>query len=106
MKLTKRIFHREFKLQVCHEIETGLKTQAQICREYSLGANMIGRWLQEYRQDPINCFSGNRKYPIDTQETKIKELEAALGRATYENQVLKEANALLKKVSQGRRFTK
>jgi hypothetical protein len=64
------------------------------------------RWLQEYHNDPIGCFSGNQKYEVDNQVTKIKELEAALGRATYENQILKEANALLKKVSQQRRFTK
>lgn len=106
MKLAKRIFNREFKLQVCHEIESGFKTQAQVSREHSLGANIISRWLKEYRQDPINCFSGNRKYQVDTQATKIKELEAALGRATYENQILREVNELLKKVSGERRFTK
>ena len=51
-------------------------------------------------------FFGREKYPIDTHSAKIKELEAALGRATYELQVAKEANALLKKVSLERRFTK
>lgn len=106
MKLAKRRFSREFKLHVCHEIESGLKTQAQVSREHSIGANLISRWLKEYRKDPAQCFSGNQKYPVDTQSAKIKELEAALGRATYENQVLREANELLKKVSQERRFTK
>lgn len=106
MKLAKRIFNREFKLQVCHEIESGLKTQAQASREYMIGSNLISQWMRQYRQDPINCFSGNQKYPIDTQAKKIKELEAALGRVTYENQILKEANELLKKIQLERRFTK
>jgi len=85
MKLAKRIFSRESKLQVCHEIESGLKTQAQISREHGIGANLISRWLQEYRRNPVNCFFGNQKHPVDTQVAKIKELEAAFGRATYEN---------------------
>ncbi len=106
MKLARRIFDREFKLQVCREIESGLRTQAQMSREHGLGANLISRWLQEYRQRPIDCFSGNHKHGQDSQAAKIKELEAALGRSTYENQVLKEANTLLKKIQLERRFTK
>jgi len=106
MKLARRIFDREFKLQICHEIESGLRTQAQISREHGLGANLISRWLKEYRHKPANCFSGNQKYGQDSQAAKIKELEAALGRVTYENQVLKEANSLLKKIQLERRFTR
>lgn len=107
MKLKKRRnFNREFKFQVCHEIETGLKTQAQASREHMIGSSLISQWMKQYRQDPINCFPGNRKHPVNTQTAKIKELEAALGRATYENQVLREANALLKKIQTERKFTK
>jgi transposase len=106
MKLAKRNFNREFKLQVCHEVESGFKTQAQVGREHHIGPNLISRWLKEYRQDPANCFSGNQKYPADTQATKIKELEAALGRATYENQILREANEILKKMQVERRLIK
>lgn len=106
MQLAKRIFRREFKIQVCEEIESGLKTQVQVCREHSLSANLISRWCLEYRQDPSGCFMATSKYPVDFQAAKIKELEAALGRATLENQILKEANSILKKMSLERRFTK
>jgi len=106
MKLTRRNFDREFKLQVCHEIESGLKSQAQVSREHKIAPNLISRWLKEYREDQVNCFSGNRKYPVDTQASKIRDLEAALGRATYENQILRETNEFLKKVSQERRYIK
>jgi transposase-like protein len=106
MKLAKRIFRREFKIGVCEEIESGLKTQAQVCREHSLGANIISRWMSEYRQNPSGCFMRNQVLGGDTQAARIKELEAALGRATYELQVAKEANALLKKASMERKYTK
>lgn len=111
MRLAQRVFTREFKIGVCEAIESGTQTQAQACREHSLFSNIIGRWLKEYRTNPTGCFMGAGKYPTNhytrtTEELKIKELEAALGRATLENQILKEANALLKKVSLERRFTK
>jgi len=106
MRLAKRQFSREFKILVCEEIESKLKTQAEVIREHSLASSLLSGWLVQYRKDPTGCFLGRATYPVDTQATKIKELEAALGRATYENQVLKEANALLKKASMERRFTK
>ena len=106
MKQIKRTFSRELKLQVCEEVESGFKTQAQLTREHSIAPNLISRWIKEYRENPTGCFLGKSKYQVNSQKTKIKELEAALGRATYENQVLKEANSFLKKVSRGRRFTK
>lgn len=108
MQLAKRHFSREFKIQVCEEVESKLKTQAEVIREHSLAPSVLSKWMHEYRQNPNGCFlgSGVSKYPVNNQATKIKELEAALGRATYELQVAKEANALLKKVSMERRFTK
>ena len=106
MKLAKRTFNREFKLTVCHEIESGLKTQAQVSREHMIGSNLISQWIQRYRKDPVNCFSSNQKHSLDAQAVQIKELERILGRVTYENQVLREANSLLKKIQLERRFTK
>jgi len=109
MKLTKRQFNREFKLSVCEEIEQGLKTQAQASREYMIGTNLISQWISDYRKDPINCFQGSgvNKLNMDSQEIRIRELEIALGRATLENKLLKEANILLKKIQQrNKSFTK
>lgn len=97
MKLQKRNFSRDFKIQVCEEIESKAKTQAQASREYNIGSNLISQWQAIYRKDPINCFEEVGKYPVRSEEARIKALEAALGRATLENQILKEANLLLKK---------
>ena len=109
MKLAKRNFNREFKLQVCQEVESGLKTQAQASREYMVGSNLISQWMKQYRQDPVNCFAGNGSHQsgVKNESTRIKQLEVALGRATLENQILREANEILKKnqISQNK-FTK
>lgn len=109
MKLAKRHFSREFKLQVCHEVESGLKTQAQASREYMVGSNLISQWIKQYRQDPVDCFawSGSHQSGAKNESTRIKQLEAALGRATLENQILQEANEFLKKIQISQnKFTK
>lgn len=110
MKLTKRQFNREFKISVCEEIEQGLKTQAQASREYMIGTNLISQWIKNYRNNPEACFQGSgisKSMAASSQETRIKELEIALGRATLENKLLKDANSLLKKIQlQNKNFTK
>ncbi|MBU0974232.1 hypothetical protein KKD03_00835 [Patescibacteria group bacterium] len=100
MKLKKRRFSREFEIQVCEEVDQGLKTQAQASREYMIGSNLIGQWMNKYRKDSINCFpgSGSSAHTLTSiDKARVKELEAALGRATLENKILKDANTLLKK---------
>lgn len=107
MKYSKRRkFTVEFKTQVCEEIESGIKTQAQISREHGVGNNLISNWIKKYRKDPINCFTRNKGASHIGQEGRVRDLEAALGRATLENQILKKANSYLKAISQERRFTK
>lgn len=99
MSLQKRVFTREFKLDVCQQIETGMKTQAQIRREHSLGHSLVARWVSEYRENPETCFSKSvARYPkASGDKERIKQLEQALGRVTLENQILKEANEYLQK---------
>jgi len=109
MRLAKRTFSRDFKIQVCEEIEQGLKTQAQASREYSIGSNLISQWAKEYRKDPVNCFSGKsgKHRGFHSDDARTKELEAALGRAVLENKILKDANDFLKRRQvRKRKFTK
>ena len=84
MKLKKRNFSREFKIQVCEEVEQGLKTQAQASREYMIGSNLISQWIKQYRENPVNCFKKSRinQAGLNLEAARVKELEAALGRAT------------------------
>lgn len=103
MRLTKRKFTREFKVQVCEEVEAGLKTRAQVNREHQLSEGLVGKWLYEYRQNPNSCFT-NSGYQVTSQEAKMSQLEAALGRMVMENEILKKVNQELKKKLSVRRY--
>lgn len=103
MRLIKRKFTREFKINVCGEVEAGLKSQAQVSREYQLSEGLMGKWLYEYRKDPVNCFTRSR-YQVSSQEAKMSQMEAALGRMVMENEILKKVNQELKKKLSVRRY--
>jgi len=103
MRLKRRKFTSEFKVRVCQEMESGIKTQAQINREYQLSEGLAGKWLYEYRRDPVNCFT-NSRYQVTRKEAKMSQLEAALGRMVMENEILKKVNQELKKKLSVRRY--
>lgn len=99
-KLDRRMFNREFKIQVCREIEAGVRSRAQVCREYQLTSSTLGTWLTKYQKDPENCFPASPTIDgngIDTQQIKVNQLEATLGRLVMENELLKKVLESLKK---------
>ena len=46
MAVKRRVFSRDFKLQVVREVEAG-KSQAQIAREHRISQNLISRWCRQ-----------------------------------------------------------
>lgn len=86
-----RKFSAQFKLQIVREFESGEKRLSQICREHSLGDSLVRRWLQQYRERGADAFRTEdpRAEELLTAQKRIAELEAALGRATLENDFLK-----------------
>ena len=45
-----RTFAREFKLDLCRQIQGGQKRPAQICREHQLTEGLLLRWRREFEQ--------------------------------------------------------
>lgn len=95
----RRVFDREFKLQLCREMASGELRIAQACREYGLGRSVVERWRQSYEEVGEEAFpcsptlSGERLMDHDLRQAqaRIAALEAALGRATLENELLQRA---------------
>ena len=88
MVRTRRMYSRDFKLQVVKELE-GTKTLAQIVREYEIEQSVVGRWYREYRQNGDKAFTGNGK-PYK-EDARIAALERKIGQLTIENDFLKKA---------------
>ncbi len=85
---TRRLFSREFKVQVIREIEAG-KTVAQAAREHQLRPNLIGRWRKQHAEYGQRSFAGaGHAY---TESAKVAELERKVGQLTMEADLLKKA---------------
>ena len=92
MALKRRIFTRDFKLQVVREVDAG-KSMAQVSRQHQINPNTIAKWRRQLRQYPNTAFAG-RGNPY-TDEARVAELERMVGKLTMENDLLKKALSLL-----------
>ena len=97
--MVKRTFERQFKLDICRQLATGEKRIAQICREHNLCQTLVRRWRDQYDLLGENAWldreaGGSREGDL---ASRITALEAALGRATLENDFLRHALATLRK---------
>ena len=88
----KRSFDREFKLQVVRQLLSGEKRLAHLCREHQLSATLVRRWKEHYEQQGEAAWPefGSLLVAPDAEQ-RIRDLEAALGRAHLENELLKRA---------------
>jgi transposase-like protein len=90
----KRTFSREFKRQIASQALAGEKGMAQLCREYGLCQTLVRRWREQYQQLGEAAWPDSL-HPIEAAELdaegRIAELEAALGRAHLENELLRRA---------------
>lgn len=100
----KRVFTREFKLAVARQLVSGEKRISQVCREHSLCESVVRRWKLQYESNGENAWTQNaqprtreavsQNDDIDeaaAMACRLKELEAALGRAHLEIEFLKLA---------------
>lgn len=99
----KRVFPREFKLSVARQLVSGEKRISQICREHGLCESVVRRWKLQYESNGEGAWTENAQPPArvvipnsGTDEavamaSRVKELEAALGRAHLEIEFLKLA---------------
>jgi transposase len=98
--MRKRVFGREFKLQVARQLVKGEKRLSQLCREHGLCETLVRRWREQYEQLGENAWleTVEAGYVARDAEQRIADLEAALGRAHLEIEFLRHA---LKSVRKG-----
>lgn len=89
----RRTFSREFKRQVARQVLSGEVRLAQVCREHSLCQTLVRKWRDQYRLFGELAWPEHQAHPSvapaePEPEARIAELEAALGRAHLEIELL------------------
>lgn len=85
-----RTFSREFKFELMHQLASGAKRPAQVCREHGLANSVLSRWRHEYAERGEGAFAPNAPDGEDALTRRIAELERFCGQLALENQALKK----------------
>ncbi len=84
----KRVFAKEFKMNVVKLIASKEKKISELARELNINENTLHLWKNQYAKDTQESFPGKgHQTPMVEELTKLKR----------ENQVLKEERDILKK---------
>jgi transposase len=96
--MTKRKqYTKEFKLDAVRLVtDQGYKC-AEAARNLGINANMLNRWVQEYRNGEGEAFRGNGKPTAEQEE--LRHLREENRRLKLEREILKKAAAFFAKES-------
>src|SRR5437764_13076477 len=89
--MSRRGYSREFKLTLVHQLASGEKRPAQICREHNLAESVVSRWRKEYDQRGEEAFLPPPAAAAPSAEAKIAELERICSQLALKNALLKKA---------------
>ena len=93
----RRTFKPDFKAQVVLEALTGVKSEAEICREHRLRSQTLSRWKVEFLEGAPMIFT--TKQSRSKEHERIAELERMVGRLTMELEAAKKASNILTPLS-------
>ncbi len=83
----KRVFDKEFRIQVVEELLSKVSTPAQISRKYGISGGLLQNWKQNYARGKY----GNEPDEVEGLKEHVRELERKLGQMTMDNDFLKKA---------------
>ena len=89
----RRIFSAEFKAQAVLETLSGNKSNAEVCRQYGIGAPLLSSWKATFLERAALVFQGDER--SSQEQARIAELERLVGRQALEIEVLKKASSIL-----------
>jgi len=91
----RRRFSAEYKREAVAMLDTPGVSLSQIAAELGIGANVLGRWRRELRQEPVQAFPGRGR----SRDEEVGQLRRELARVTKERDFLREAAAFFARAS-------
>jgi len=80
------------KLELVLASLRGQMSVAEICREHGISETLLRRWRDQLLEAGVERFAGKEQRAGEQDlKRKIRELERALGRKTYELEIAGEA---------------
>lgn len=95
MRAKRRRLEAAFKAKVGLEALKGIKTVAQIAREYQVHPNQVSQWKSEVSRGLPEVFENGPSVQIQESEKEIERLERKVGQLTMELDWLKKKSRQL-----------
>ena len=89
----RRTFSAEFKAKAVLEALSGHKSNAEICRQYGIGAPLLCTWKALFLERAALVFQVDAR--SREEQEQIAELERLVGRQALAIEVLKKASSIL-----------
>jgi transposase-like protein len=93
MSRNRRSFTPAFKAQVVLEVISGVRSAAEVCREYKIKPQLLNQWKNYLLKNASELFDGTARR--SEEQARIEELERVLGQKTLEVEILKKASSIL-----------
>lgn len=94
--VTRKQYTKEYKLDAISLVLNQGHTTTEVSRSLEINANMLRRWIREYRGDDADqAFWGNGK--LTPEQEEIRQLKAQIKQLKLEKQILKEATVFFAK---------
>jgi len=93
MSRNRRNFTPAFKAQVVLEVISGVKSAAEVCREYKIKPQLFNQWKSYLLKNASDLFDGTARR--SEEQARIEQLEQVLGQKTLEVEILKKASSIL-----------
>jgi len=84
-----RVFSREFKEGAVRMVVGQGRKQSEVARDLGLNANVLSRWVLQYKADRQDAFPGKGKLKLEDE--RARKLENELKRVTMERDILQKA---------------
>jgi len=94
---TRRRFTREFKEEAVQLVVSQGKVAKEVADNLGVHANVLRRWVREYREDPLFSFPGNGN--LKAPEEEVRQLQKQLADTQMERDILKKALAIFSRPS-------
>ncbi|MET0515182.1 MAG: IS3 family transposase [Nitrospiraceae bacterium] len=88
----RRKFTAEYKREAVAMLDARGVTVSQIAADLGIGANILGRWRRELRQEPKQAFVGNGR----SRDEELSQLRRELARVTKERDFLPRSGSVLR----------
>lgn len=93
MSKTRRKFTAELKTRVAQDALSGEHTLSKVCSKYGVYPNQVSQWKQQAMEQIAAGFAGKAQKAQQSDEARIKDLHAKIGKLTVEKAFLQQAFA-------------